>query len=179
MVAGLAALPRLERLIIEFPSTTSHPGPDQIHPPSRTRTVLPALTSFHFQAAYEYQEDFISQIDSPRLNWIFIVYLDRPVGLSSCTTLQVHPSLIKPRVKTHSGVHWLLFRLPDRLHLVSSNKLPRLGSVPCCDKHLTQNIRLDIFRHRPGAQPISLQCHPSQARGQFRGIFSISGCRRC
>jgi hypothetical protein len=80
MVAGLAALPRLERLIIEFPSTTSHPGPDQIHPPSRTRTVLPALTSFHFQAAYEYQEDFISQIDSPQLNWIFIVYLDRPVG---------------------------------------------------------------------------------------------------
>jgi hypothetical protein len=81
MVVGLAALPRLENLCIEFDfqsATTAHP--DQIYPPSRTRTVLPALTSFHFQAAYEYQEDFISQIEGPQLNWIFIVYLDRPVN---------------------------------------------------------------------------------------------------
>src|SRR6266702_1574931 len=44
MVASLAALPRLETLIIEFQSAT--PRPDRIRPPPVTRTGLTALISF-------------------------------------------------------------------------------------------------------------------------------------
>ena len=80
MVMGLAALPHLQNLFIEFESqSATTPHPDQTYPPSRTRTVLPVLTSFNLQAAYEYQEDLISQIEGPQLNLIFTVYLDRPV----------------------------------------------------------------------------------------------------
>jgi hypothetical protein len=70
MVVGLATLPRLEALLIEFQLAT--PRPDRIDPPPVTRTPLPALTSFQFKGASEYLEDLVSRIDGPRLKGIFI-----------------------------------------------------------------------------------------------------------
>ncbi|KAH9159301.1 hypothetical protein EDB89DRAFT_2237095, partial [Lactarius sanguifluus] len=75
MVASLAALPKLETLIIEFQSATSRP--DRILPPSVIRTVLPALTYFEFQGASEYLEDLVARIDSHRLDQICTVYLNQ------------------------------------------------------------------------------------------------------
>ena len=65
MIASLVALPRLENLYIEFRSPTPHPS--QIRPPPSTRIVLLALTSFTFDAAREYLEDIVAQIDCPHL----------------------------------------------------------------------------------------------------------------
>ncbi len=81
MVVGLAALPKLETLIIEFQSAT--PCPDRIRPPPVTRTVLPALTDAQFQGASEYLEDLVVQIDSPQLDTIFIYYLDQFADLQA------------------------------------------------------------------------------------------------
>ena len=77
MVACLAALPRLEMFLIGFQSATSRPG--RIRPPPVTRTVLPSLTYIEFRGASEYLEELISQIDSPKLNQIHIMYLNQLV----------------------------------------------------------------------------------------------------
>jgi len=74
MVVCLVALPRLEVLAITYQDAASRP--DQIRPPPVTRSVLPALTRFEFQGAFEYLEDFVAQIDSPQLERISIIYPD-------------------------------------------------------------------------------------------------------
>ena len=85
MVVGMAALPRLKTIIIEFRSAS--PRPDRISPPPITRTVLPALILFHFKGTSEYLEDLISRIDSPHLNWIDIHYLNQLVDFQ---VAQIH-----------------------------------------------------------------------------------------
>ncbi|KAH8999859.1 hypothetical protein EDB86DRAFT_3075531 [Lactarius hatsudake] len=75
MVACLAALPRLESLVIKFQSETSRP--DQIHPPPATRTVVPSLLTFKFDGCGEYLEDLVARIDSPQLHHINIYYFDQ------------------------------------------------------------------------------------------------------
>lgn len=77
MVASLAALPKLEVLVIGFLVATSRPT--QLHPPPLTRTVLPALTSFRFKGASEYLEDLVTRIDCPQLNHTLITYLNQVV----------------------------------------------------------------------------------------------------
>ena len=78
MVASLAALPKLEIFVMEFQPYDSRP--DRIGPFPVTRTILPALTYFVFRGINEYLEDFVGQIDGPRLNHISITTLYRPVG---------------------------------------------------------------------------------------------------
>ena len=80
MIVGLAALTRLETLTIGIQSVT--PRLDHIRPPPKTRTVLPALTSFTFQGAYEHLEDLVAQIESPQLDQIRVTYLNRLVDVS-------------------------------------------------------------------------------------------------
>jgi hypothetical protein len=70
MVAGLAALTRLERLIIGSQWTTPHP--DRILLPPVTRIVLPALKTFIFRGACEYLEVLVPQINCPQLDRIHI-----------------------------------------------------------------------------------------------------------
>ena len=77
MVAGLATLTRLQNLDIRFRSPNSRP--DQILLPPTTRTVLPALTFFHFHGVCEYLEHFAARIDAPLLNLIEIEYMNELV----------------------------------------------------------------------------------------------------
>ena len=78
MLTGLAALPRLETLMIIFLFAT--PSPHRIRPaPPITRIVLSALTCFEFEGASEYLEDLVANIDSPRLDNIRIAYLNQLV----------------------------------------------------------------------------------------------------
>ena len=72
MVVGLAALTRLEILIIGFQLATPHPA--QLLPPLVTRIVLPVLTYFAFQGACEYLENLVGQIDGPQLDRIHFSY---------------------------------------------------------------------------------------------------------
>ncbi|KAH9037544.1 hypothetical protein EDB84DRAFT_1138083 [Lactarius hengduanensis] len=103
MVACLATLPRLDHLAIGFRSDTSRP--DRIRPLPMTRTVLPALTSFHFVGASEYLEDLVAQIDGPQLNQITIEYLRlvdyQATQLSKFIDRSVGPKLTLSR---HAGV---------------------------------------------------------------------------
>ena len=77
MVAGLAALTRLENLNIGFRSPNSRP--DQMRLTPATRSLLPALTSFKFGGAREYLEDLVARIYAPLLDTILIDYFNQLV----------------------------------------------------------------------------------------------------
>ena len=65
IVTCLASLPSIKTLFIGFQSPLSRP--DRMHLPPPTRTVLPALTCFHFKGVSEYLEDLVARIDTPEL----------------------------------------------------------------------------------------------------------------
>jgi hypothetical protein len=98
IVACLAALPRLESFTIKFKLAT--PRPDRIHPPPVTRTVLPALTTFHFRGASEYLEDLVSRIDGPQLtvNYIYIIYLNQLVDFQVAQLRKFVDRLLGPKL---------------------------------------------------------------------------------
>jgi hypothetical protein len=75
MAVCLAALTRLETLLIGFQSPTCHPSPR--HAPLITRTILPTLTEFRFRGVTEYLEDFVAQIDTPQLQDLKITYFNQ------------------------------------------------------------------------------------------------------
>ena len=77
--ASFSALPNLKVLSIEFRPDAPRPRSGRLRPPPTARTVLPFLTSFDFHGAYGYLEALVAQIDSPRLNWMFIECWNRPV----------------------------------------------------------------------------------------------------
>ena len=82
MIACLAGMPKLERFVFGFQSTTPHPV--RIRPPPIKRILLPTLTSFALNSASEYLEDFVAQIDSPQLYDIRVIcwspLVDTPVA---------------------------------------------------------------------------------------------------
>ena len=110
IAASLAALPRLQMLVIGFRSATSRP--DRIRPqqPPVTRTVLPSLIFFIFRGTSEYLEDLVSRIDSPFLVHISIFYMHQLLRfhvpqLSKFIDRSVGPKLSKCR---HAEVRFAL-----------------------------------------------------------------------
>ncbi|KAH8983830.1 hypothetical protein EDB86DRAFT_3085039 [Lactarius hatsudake] len=102
MVACLAALPILADLVIEFESRSATSRNDRISLPPITRILLPALTSFRFDGASEYLEDFVAQIDAPQLKCISVDNILRLVDyratqLSKFIDRSVGPRLILAR----------------------------------------------------------------------------------
>jgi hypothetical protein len=82
LVARLAMLHRLKDLLISLPLWTPQLDPEleldhwQTHLPPKPRVVLPALTSFAYYGERTYLEDFVAQIDVPRLDQIHITFHD-------------------------------------------------------------------------------------------------------
>ncbi len=76
MVAGLAALTRLETLSIRFQSPIFRSKRWRRQPPLE-RVVLPSLTLFGFRGDSEYLEDLVAQIDAPRLVFSRITYFNQ------------------------------------------------------------------------------------------------------
>lgn len=75
MVAGLAALTRLETLSIGFQSPTPLPDQRCLRPPPRI--TFPSLTTFNFRGVSEYLEDLVAQIDAPLLKNVTIMYFNQ------------------------------------------------------------------------------------------------------
>jgi len=71
MVTCLSALTSLKSLHLDF-LLQSRPDWESRHPPSPTRSILPALTSIQFEGTAEYLEDLVACIDAPQLNNLFI-----------------------------------------------------------------------------------------------------------
>ena len=104
MVACLAALPRLEVFNIRFPDLGSRPR--RIRQPPATRSVLPALTTFSFQGAFEYLEDFVAQVDTPQLEEISLHYLDQPDDFQVTQVSHFIDRTIGPGSSRHANVQF-------------------------------------------------------------------------
>jgi hypothetical protein len=76
MVTCLSALTSLKSLYLDF-DWLSRPDRESRHPPSPTRSILPALTDIQFNATEEYLEDLVSRIDAPQLTALFISLVDQ------------------------------------------------------------------------------------------------------
>jgi hypothetical protein len=78
MIAGLAALTRLQTLRFVFQFGKPFPEQRTRHLDPQMRIVLPALTEFAFWGHREYLEDLVAQFDAPRLDNVdvFLVPLD-------------------------------------------------------------------------------------------------------
>jgi hypothetical protein len=72
-VSALSTLTSLETLHLQFQSL-SHSDQAGRWPHPFTRSALPALTSFEFNGANEYLEDFVSRVDAPRLDILNITF---------------------------------------------------------------------------------------------------------
>jgi hypothetical protein len=107
MVVGLAAIPRLKSFIIEYQSATHRP--DLIHRPPVTRTIIPALTSFQFQGASEYLEDFVARIDAPQLNQILIFYLNQLVDFQAAQLSKFIDRSLRPELTLFRHAHVTFF----------------------------------------------------------------------
>ena len=97
LVVGLAASPRLETFLLGFQFNTSHPR--RIPPPPVTRTVLPALTYFHFRGGSEYLEDLVARIDGPQLRDIHINYFNQLVDFQVAPLAKFIDRRIGPKSK--------------------------------------------------------------------------------
>ena len=78
IVTPLAVMPNLKSLIIVFSSPLSRPENRRQPPP--IRTVLPALTRFVFTGSSEYLEDFVSRIDTPLLDSVYITFFHQLIS---------------------------------------------------------------------------------------------------
>ncbi|KAH9170323.1 hypothetical protein EDB89DRAFT_2072154 [Lactarius sanguifluus] len=134
MVVGLAALPRLKNLTIEFQLVT--PRTDPIRPPPVTRTVLPALTDFQFQGAIEYLEDLAVQIDSPQLDRIHIYYLNQPVDFQVTQLPKFIDRSMGPRLTPfkHAGITFSGDRASFDIYCITNPRSilrPSITAISC------------------------------------------------
>ena len=74
IVTGLSTSTSLEVLQLVFESPLSRPKRESRRPPPLTRSILPALTRFHFKGASEYLEDLVARIDTPLLHGLEITF---------------------------------------------------------------------------------------------------------
>ena len=74
MARSLAVLTRLKHLSIAFYEDLSPSEQSRGHPYPQIRAVLPPLTSIYYEGESEYLEDFLAQIDTPRVDSLTIEY---------------------------------------------------------------------------------------------------------
>jgi hypothetical protein len=74
IVTGLSTSTRLEQFWLLFESPLSRPKRESRRPPPLARSILPALTIFHFQGSSEYLEDLVARIDTPLLDGLGITF---------------------------------------------------------------------------------------------------------
>ena len=82
MVALISALSSLEELILKFQSPQSRPDWETRRPPPSKRSVIPALTCFHFEGDIEYLEELVTFIDVPQLNYFYITFF-KPIDFDA------------------------------------------------------------------------------------------------
>jgi hypothetical protein len=125
IVIALSMLTSLKALALEFQPPLSFPEQESRHPPPPpplTRSVLPTLTSLRFKSASEYLEDFVSRIDTPRLDSLYITSFNQTL----VDTPQTVQFIIRtPALKALEGA--LLTFEHDAANVCFSSQTPRSG----------------------------------------------------
>jgi len=77
MAALLSVLSSLESLRLQFQYPQSRPDWESRRLPPSKRSVISALTYFHFNGVIEYVEDLVTYIDAPHLNDFYIAFFNQ------------------------------------------------------------------------------------------------------
>lgn len=78
MIDCLSALTNLETLRLEFDSLPPLLEQESRRSPPLTRTLLPALSSFHFKGVSNYLDDLVAQIEASLLHIFRITFFNQP-----------------------------------------------------------------------------------------------------
>ena len=79
IVAVLSTLTSLNSFWLQFQSPVYLPDKGSRRPPLMIRSVLPFLTSLRFKGASKYLEDLVARIDAPRLDSLYITFVNEGV----------------------------------------------------------------------------------------------------
>jgi hypothetical protein len=126
MVTALSALTRLETFSLAFDIDDDvNKCSTKRKPTSLTRSVLPSLKFCLFQGIYDYLEDFVAMIDTPRLDITLALCQcengGHPLSLRRKETPQFNKFL--GRTKTFKKLNNASIRLcPDKLEITLSRK---------------------------------------------------------
>jgi hypothetical protein len=112
MVACLAGLPKLKNLYIQFESNTLHPLS------FIARTILPALTHFHFKGSSKYLEDFTARIICPQLNSVNVDYSDLLADLRVVQLFKFFDLSLGPKIFRHAKACFEMWGLSFDLYCV-------------------------------------------------------------
>ena len=74
MTASISAFHSLKDPVLEFRSALSRPDRGSRRPPSSKRSLIPALTHFHFKGVIEYLEDLVTFIDAAQLDRLSTIF---------------------------------------------------------------------------------------------------------
>ena len=150
MVTSLSALTRLEYFsLTPLLSFRDVPNKAIRIPPPHTRTLLPALTIFHFRGAPEYAEDLVAQTDASSLERFDITFFHQEI-------LEVS-ELAK------------FVRRADKLSLVG------LGQVV----YMTDRVSVRLSEILSGVMPKTLEIHLICPHSQFRLSHLVQLCASC
>jgi hypothetical protein len=105
MVTCLSALTSLKQLHLTF-NPQSDPYLESQRPHLSRHSVLPSLTTFGFEGAGKYLEDFVAHIDAPRLSHLTTTLFDR---FSFDTSQLVHFISRTPNLKAPDEAHVLFW----------------------------------------------------------------------
>jgi hypothetical protein len=131
MVAALSTLTKLEHMHLIFGHPVSDFDLRDPAPPSPTRTVLPTLKGLELEDDGEYLDDFVARIDVPSINYLKIVFTNRPFFVYD------------------------FFHLPQFIGRVG--KFRSLDFAQFDLSHHTVDVTLSLPRWTPGSFPGALQ----------------------
>ena len=117
MATSLSALTNLEFLCLQFRYPRPRPALESRHPPPPplTRSNLPSLTNISFKGASEYLEEILARIDAPRLNELYITFVNQIIF----DTPQLYQLISRRpalRHQTRAISHLILRRLSSNSH---------------------------------------------------------------
>ena len=138
MATCLSALTSLEELYLQFDSPQSSPDQENRGPPLLTRSVLPALTNFTFKGVYEYLEELVARIDTPRLYQSWTTFF-HDIDFDT-------PELIQFITRT--------FGAPNDVHVVFDSRIACI--TPQRQASRSTDVRVEILCRVPDWQLSSL-----------------------
>jgi hypothetical protein len=143
MVLLLSAFSSLDTLTLEFQSPQSRPDRESGVPPPPKRSILPALYEFHFKGVTEYIEQFVTLIDTPRLDEMDITFFNR-IDFD-CPRLAQFIN----RIPTLRGL--------DEVHVQFNDSIVSVALRDRTSESGSDNLLMNIFCRQPDWQLSSIE----------------------
>jgi hypothetical protein len=152
MVAPLSAMSSLERLTLKFECPQCRPDWETRRPPPSRRSVIPALTCFHFKGVIEYLEDLVTFIDAPQLNYFYITFFD-PIDFDTPQLAQFVNRI--PTLRSPDNAHVKFNDRTTNFELLAHSRTPELEIGISCQEPDSQLLSITQVCNSPSLPPPS------------------------